>query len=131
MNGSLSDIVGRGKGNVWINSIQSSSFVIDIQTFEAKVTDYTFKHFDQSCCYPKKWAFEGSNDASNWETLILHDDPYNTIISQKSQVKTFKISEPKHFFRYFRVINLAPNSSNWNFGLGGLEIYGELKKLPQ
>lgn len=87
------------------------------------------RHFDQSCCYPKKWAFEGSNDLFSWENLSLHEDPNNQLISQKAQTRTFPTKTPSDFYRYFRIINLSQNSSNWNFGLGGLEIYGELKKL--
>lgn len=127
--GNLADIVGRANSNTWVGSSKPTAFQIDLMSYRVKITDYTFKHFTQNCCFPRIWNLECSHDGTSWDVIQTHSEPTNASFSAPNQVVTFKVQNvPNVFYRHMRLINMGQNSSNWNFGIGALEIYGYLRR---
>jgi hypothetical protein len=112
---------------MWLSANGPCAYNINLKSWSARVNKYTMRHFDQNCCYPRKWNFEGSNDGSNWDILREHEDLHNGLFRSKGESKSFDV-DCKVYYQYFRIVNLLENSSNWNFGVSGFEMYGYLKK---
>lgn len=126
--GQLHTFFGRDNADLWLSCSKSAAYVIDLgEQRKAKVNYYTYKHFAQSCCYPRLWNFEGSNDKTTWDVLTKHDEPNNESFQNSNDTKSFPVPKCSKFYRYFRVLNVGQNSSNHNFGIGAFEIYGKLK----
>jgi hypothetical protein len=130
--GTLNDICGRANSNTWLGANKSSAFQIDFGAYRVQITDYTWKHFTQTCCYPRYWNFECSNDGITWDIIQSHTEPTNASLSQPNQTHTFNITTPsKVFYKHIRLHNVNQNSSNWNFGIGCLEFYGSVRRVRE
>jgi hypothetical protein len=128
LSGSLCDLVGRNQSlDLWLSASTDSAFVIDFINWSVQVEAYTLRSFSQTCCYMKGWNLEGSNDQIKWTILSTVTENIPTSLPSPNVTKTFTVSGAKGFYRYMRVHQVTANSSNWNFGLGGFEIYGQLK----
>eukprot|EP01080_Neovahlkampfia_damariscottae_P007531 gene7531-11855_t len=124
--GNISSFVGRTKSDLWLKTFSDSSFILDLgESRKVLISKYTIRHFSQSCCFLKSWNLEASNDNENW--IILQEYKYSlSLFDKPNQTKTFSVDKVSTFFRYFKIHQTAENSSNWNFGIGGFELYGKL-----
>lgn len=128
VNGNINDLFSRWTSlDLWLSATKQSAFIIDFKNYSLSITHYTIRSFSQTCCYLRNWNLEGSNDNLTWNILSQHVEPTNVSLPTPNATKTFQVSNKKEFYRYIRIHQIAQNSSNWNFGLGGIEFYGYLK----
>lgn len=128
VNGNINDLFSRwNKLDLWLSASQKSGYIIDFKTYSLSVNSYTIRSFSQNCCFLRNWNLEGSNDGINWFILSQHVEPQNTSLPSPNCTQTFHLTSKKEFYRFIRIHQVGQNSSNWNFGLGGIEFYGLLK----
>jgi len=78
---------------------------------------------DSECM--RNWRFQASNNGTTFDDISVHVN--DATITTKSQSATFTV-EGNDYYRYFRILQDGPNSSNNNYlSLAGFEIYGMIK----
>ncbi|XP_067020541.1 uncharacterized protein [Acropora muricata] len=92
------------------------------------LTHYTLRHGrNRSISVLANWRLEGSIDGRKWTTLKNHEDHCGLKEYRPYCTCTWTIDGNSKAFRYFRIFQTGPNSSE-KFGvfLSGIELYGVL-----
>lgn len=149
--GSIHELVGRKCVNLRSLNEPFSFFGVDLgEDRKFLPTCYTIMNRNASTYSLMNWHFEGSNDKLNWTILdrrvYLPDQLENTgydheevneeiidSLLQKQGTNTWGVDQnvfndiPDEGFRYFRIIQISPNSSGTdNLALSCFEIYGKI-----
>ena len=128
---SFEDLFESGPGHYYLSSPhQDEYFIISLPSFlKVQLSSYTLGAPPR---LPQKaqggiqsWHLQGSNDEINWTTIdIQHEDP-NLLLPDA--VHEYPISEPKGFFRSYKLTNMRPNhQGNLSIILGKFDINGQL-----
>jgi len=104
--------------------------IIDFKDYSICCKKYTLRHtLSRDTEALRNWKFSGSNDNINWIDLKVHVN--DASLTLKGTSKSWDIdSNSNSYFRYFRILQNGFNSSNNDyFSLGGVEMYGTIKKI--
>ena len=66
------------------------------------------EHNNPGAAHPKSWAFQGSNDGVNWDTL--HEEKDNPALNGRDIVKEFK-TKSRNNYSYYQVLKTG---DSWN-----------------
>jgi hypothetical protein len=127
------NIVGRADVSTFWGGSVPQWFSLDLGRYEIYVTHYTMKHgYHLANSYLQNFQLQGSKDGITWATLHEQTNP---CFHRQFDVTTFRISEGKDYFRYFRVVqNGFYAMGNGQTGgpfmcLSGFELYGEMRSF--
>eukprot|EP01122_Echinamoeba_exundans_P011561 TRINITY_DN4631_c0_g1_i1.p1 TRINITY_DN4631_c0_g1~~TRINITY_DN4631_c0_g1_i1.p1 ORF type:complete len:2986 (-),score=498.77 TRINITY_DN4631_c0_g1_i1:15-8972(-) len=127
------NIIGRNDVSTFWGGSVPQWFSLDLGRYEIYVTHYTMKHgYHLANSYLQNFQFQGSKDNVNWVTLHEQSNP---CFHRQFDVTTFRISDGKDYFRYFRVVqNGFYAMGNGQTGgpfmcLSGFELYGEMRSF--
>lgn len=149
--GSIHELVGRKCVNLRSLNEPFSFFGVDLgEGRKFLPTCYTIMNRNASTYALMNWHFEGSNDKLNWTILDRrvympdqlentgydHEEINEEIVDSlllKQGTNTWGIDQnvfvdiPDEGFRYFRIIQISPNSSGTdNLALSSFEMYGKI-----
>ena len=107
------------------NLTDSQNLVFKLLKNKVRVTHYSLKTRPyEKVNFLRSWAFQGSNDGQNWNTL--HSVTDSTLLIGNNITQTFAVNQ-KRVYSYFRLILTGPNWSNQHYlVLQNLEIFGRL-----
>ena len=149
--GSIHDLIGRKCVNLRSLNEPFSFFGVDIGEGRKLLPScYTIMNRNASTYVMMNWHFEGSNDKLNWTILdrrvympdqleaagyeqeVIDQEIIDSLL-QKQGTNTWGIDQNVYNdiddegFRYFRIIQISPNSSGTNnLALSCIEIYGKV-----
>jgi hypothetical protein len=122
--GKSSDIVELNSKEIFIFSSFPCGWVFDFGIRSVCLSAYTFRHFNQNCCFVLEWEVFGSNDDDQWfliQSYSYQDSPF----SGAGQTKTFPIDTNDRYYRYIKIMQKL-NTTNNNFGISQMEMYGKM-----
>jgi len=122
--GNISEFVDKGTLSAWVSGSNSTSLTFDFKKSSLKVDKYTLKTFNQTCCYPRGWNLEGSNDGKKFTVIQKYQD---SSINSSGASKMFVVKKCSKYFKQLRITLTVQSSSNWNWGTQ-VEFYGKFKK---
>lgn len=115
--------------NDWVCSTLSGydiGYLIDMKNRKVSLKGYSLKahsSFWNGNWFLKSWKVEGSNDKKRWTSI----DRRTTTELQHNLAEGYWEVSPSHPFRYFRIMMLEKNTSNfYYFGLHAIEIFGKI-----
>ena len=108
-----------------------SWWAVDLQ-HGLRCTRYAVRH-DGSADYLRSWVFQGSTDGTSW--IVLDEHTGDATIRMPAQWASWPVRDARRrTFRYFRILQTAPNTGAPNpmhLSLDHLELYGDLVLQPQ
>lgn len=129
----MENIVGRSDVSTFWGGSVPQWFSLDLGRYEIFATHYTIKHgYHLANSYLQNFQFQGSKDDVNWVTLHEQVAP---CFHRQFDTTTFRISDGKEYFRYFRVVQngfyaMGSGQAGAPFMcLSGFELYGEMRSF--
>jgi hypothetical protein len=112
-----------------------SWMAVDIgENYRMMVTGYCLRHDQHGSNAIRCWTLQGRSSVghSEWDELICHEG--DTALSTQVHSSAYwpvsnkqRNSHSQSAYRYFRIVQHGPNSSNKNWLMnGGMELYGKL-----
>lgn len=132
--GKLEDIVGRQVVNLRSTNVAGSYFGVDLRDRLLVLKGYCLRNRNATSHVMMSWAFQGSLDGDRWEMLDTRNG--ESSLRRAGATAYFEVRPPPEAetapgmdvtsaFRYFRVLQVGPNSSgSENLVLSGIELYG-------
>lgn len=90
------------------------------------INHYTLRHGGPSKEMAlQHWRLEGSENGNDWVTLFTHFN--EQALQKKYGTGSWPIKGAPTAYRYFRIIQIGPNTSgSHELSIGGIELYGTL-----
>lgn len=102
-----------------------TSVSINLKRYQVLVEHYMIAQEEGDENYLREWAFEGSNDGTDWETIKKHVDFSIT----ETNLKGYFAVQPKRPYQWFRIRLTGPSSGDkCNFCITQIEFWGHLVK---
>ena len=104
-------------------SIHERNQFICVEFLEHRVLATGYSLMCGSCCYPRSWVLEGSNDGCDWRELDRRE--YDSSLEGIHCVRTFSTKFSDDFYFIFRLRQLGCNSDGGDcLVLCGFELFG-------
>ena len=126
-NGSVEMAVDRAASNLLNSSSPSDNwFSFDLGAGRSlQLTQYSYRARNDSADLPTGWDLQGSNDGSAWTAI----ETRTGLSFTASSWQTFTLATQSDPYRYFRLARHGADADGANyFGLGELELYGDLDR---
>jgi hypothetical protein len=132
--GKVQDLISWEPSKCNLVSMSNGSVRIQFKSIVIQPTKYTIRHTmsrNDECL--RNWKFQGSVDGVHYTDLSIHINDCS-LATVKGSTFTWSIDPTKatDYYRYFQLLQTGNNSSNNCYlSMGGLEIYGLVRKFVE
>ena len=129
--GRVEDLAGRGLSGFKTKNEVNAYIGVDLGPNRGlKVTAYTIRNGNSSSHTMLSWAFEASNNESDWVVVDRrnHSTSENVkYLSEKGKTSTWGVAGADRPYRYFRIVITERNlAGNYILSISCLELYGSI-----